>query len=74
METAAERCEASLTVLGGERGAVHGLALGWGSALRGGHGAGAVDVAAAEAGAQLQTPHVADHGRGVKSLLQRQAG
>lgn len=87
METAAERangrvpgaftppgsCEASLTVLQGERGAVHGLALGRGSALGAGGGAG-VDVAAAEAGAQLQAPHVADDGRCVKRLLQTQAG
>lgn len=66
--------KASLTVLQGERGAVHRLALGWGSALEGGGGAGAGDAAAAEAGAQLQAPHVANHSRGIESLLQRQAG
>lgn len=65
---------ASLTVLQGEWGAVHRLALGWGSALGGGGGAGAGDAAAAEAGAQLQAPHVANHSRGIESLLQRQAG
>lgn len=64
----------SLTVLQGERGAVHRLALGRGSALGGGGGAGAGDAAAAEAGAQLQAPHVADDSRGVEGLLQRQAG
>lgn len=67
-------CEASLTVLQGERGAVHRLALGWGSALGVGGRAGAVDVAAAEAGAQLQAPHVANHSRRIKSLLHTQAG
>lgn len=61
-------CEMSLTVLQGERGAVHRLALGWPSALRAGHGAGAGD-AAAKAGAQLQASHVADHSGGVKGLL-----
>lgn len=61
----------SLTVLQGERGAVHRLALGRRSARRVGRGAGAVD-AAAEAGAQLQAPHVADHRRGVEGLLWRQ--
>lgn len=89
METAAKRaerarvldvftstgsCEVSLTVLQGEWGAVHRLALGWGSALGAGRRAGTVDVAAAEAGAQLQAPHVANHSRCVKSLLQTQAG
>lgn len=54
-------------VLQGERGAVHRLALGRSSALRAGHRVGAVQ-AAAEAGAQLQAPHVADHSRGVKGL------
>lgn len=49
--TSAER-GASLTVLQGERGAVHRLALGRRSARWVGHGAGTVD-AAAEAGAQL---------------------
>lgn len=58
----------SLTVLQGERRAVHGLALGWSSALRARHRVGALD-AAAKAGAQLQAPHVADHSCGVKSLL-----
>ena len=62
----AETSEVSLTVLQGERGAVHGLALGWSAALRVGHG---VVVAAAKAGAQLQTPHVADHSRGIEGLL-----
>lgn len=56
-----------VTVLQGERGAVHRLALGWTSALRAGHGAGAGD-AAAKAGAQLQASHVADHSGGVKGL------
>lgn len=59
-------CEMSLTVLQGERGAVHRLALGWTSALRAGAGAG---DAAAKAGAQLQASHVADHSGGVKGLL-----
>lgn len=69
--TSTGSCEVSLTVLQRERRAVHGLALGRGTALR--VGRGTVDVAAAEAGAQLQAPHVADDGRCVKSLLQRQA-
>lgn len=58
----------SLTVLQGERGAVHRLALGWSLALRVGHRVAAVD-AAAKAGAQLQAPHVADHSRRIKGLL-----
>lgn len=58
----------SLTVLQGERGAVHRLALGRSSALRAGHGVGVVNVAA-KAGAQLQAPHVADHSRRIKGLL-----
>lgn len=74
MFTSTGSCEVSLTVRQGERRAVHGLALGWGPALRVGGGAGAVDVAAAEAGAQLQAPHVANHGRCVESLLQGQTG
>lgn len=65
--TSAER-GASLTVLQGERGAVHRLALGRRSARRVGRRAGIVD-AAAKAGAQLQAPHVADHRRGVEGLL-----
>lgn len=73
MLRAAER-EESLTVLQGEWGAVHRLALGWGSALGLGGGAGTVDVAAAEAGAQLQAPHVANHSRCIERLLQTQAG
>lgn len=64
-------CEVSLTVLQGERGAVHRLALGWSSALRVGHRAGVVN-AAPEAGAQLQAPHVANHSRRIKGLLWRQ--
>lgn len=64
-------CEESLTVLQGERGAVHRLALGWSSALRVGHRAGVVN-AAPEAGAQLQAPHVANHSRRIKGLLWRQ--
>lgn len=72
--TSAGSCEGSLTVLQGEWGAVHRLALGRGSALGLGGRAGAVDVAAAEAGAQLQAPHVANHSRGIESLLQTQAG
>lgn len=55
------------TVLQGERGAVHRLAFGWSSALRVGHGVGAVD-AAAKTGAQLQAPHVADHSGRIKGL------
>lgn len=62
---------ASLTVLQGKRGAVHRLALGRSSALRVGHRAGAAN-AAPKAGAQLQAPHVANYGCGVKGLLRRQ--
>lgn len=58
----------SLTVLQGERGTVHRLTLGWSSAWRVGHGVVALN-AAAKAGAQLQTPHVADHSRRIESLL-----
>lgn len=54
------------TVLQGRRVAVHRLALGWSAALR--VGVGVVDAAAAEAGAQLQAPHVADHSRRIKGL------
>lgn len=57
----------SLTVLQGRRVAIHRLALGWSAALR--VGVGVVDAAAAEAGAQLQAPHVADHSRRIKGLL-----
>ena len=60
--------EASLTVLRGERGAVHRLALGRSSALGVGLRVVAGD-AAAKAGPQLQTPHVADHSRRIKGLL-----
>lgn len=60
----------SLTVLQGERGAVHRLALGRSSGLRVGGGAAVVN-AASEAGAQLQAPHVANHGRRIKGLLRR---
>ena len=67
----AETSEVSLTVLQGERGAVHRLALGWTAALRVGHGVGVV-IAAAEAGAQLQAPHVANHSRRIKGLLWRE--
>ena len=63
--------EVSLTLLQGDRGAVHRLALGRRSALRARHGVGAVN-AAPEAGAQLQAPHVADHGRRVECLLHRE--
>lgn len=55
----------SLTVLQGERGAVHRLALGRSPALVARHRVGA----ASKAGAQLQAPHVADHSRRVKRLL-----
>lgn len=58
----------SLTVLQGVRGTVHRLALGRSSALGAGHRVVAMD-AAAEAAAQLQAPHVADHGRCIKGLL-----
>ncbi len=61
----------SLTVLQGERGAVHRLAFGWSAALRVGDRVGVVN-AAAKAGAQLQAPHVADHSRRIKGLLWRQ--
>lgn len=70
MFTSTASCEVSLTVLQGDGGAVHRLALGWGAALGVGGGAGAGDVAAAEAGAQLQAPHVANHCRCIESLLQ----
>lgn len=68
MFVSTETSEVSLTVLQGERGAVHRLALGWSTTLRVGHGVGAVN-AAAKAGAQLQAPHVADHSRRIKGLL-----
>lgn len=63
----------SLTVLQGERSAVHRLALGRPSAWQAGHTAATAAVdAAAKAGAQLQAPHVADDCRGIKGLLRRQ--
>lgn len=68
MFVSAETSEVSLTVLQGERGAVHGLALGWSTTLRVGHRVGVVN-AAVKAGAQLQAPHVADHSRRIKGLL-----
>lgn len=61
--------EVSLTVLQGERGAVHRLAFD--SALWVGHRVGAVETAA-KAGAQLKAPHVADHSCRIKGLLWRQ--
>ena len=63
-----ETSEVSLTVLQGERGTVHRLALGWSTTLRVGNGVGVVN-AAAKAGSQLQAPHVADHSRRIESLL-----
>lgn len=57
----------SLTVVQRQRGTVYRLALGRSSVLGVGYGV----VAASEAGSQLQTPHVANHSRGIKGLLQR---